>query len=87
MEMEVPPEERVVRGDCGFPVCAVTSRYFWLCAECSRALIIKRWTPAGLILEPHPRRHSRKEHIESFKAPPAEETTQPRRRVSISRVA
>ena len=52
LEVEVSPEERVMRSDGGFPVCAVLSKYFWLCAECSRIFNIRRWTHAGLVLEP-----------------------------------
>lgn len=51
LELDVPPEERVIRSDGGFPVCSVPSRYFWLCAKCSSHLRIRRWTPTGLVLE------------------------------------
>jgi hypothetical protein len=51
IELDVPPDERVVRSDWGFPICAVPSKYFWLCGECSRLLKMKRWTRDGLILE------------------------------------
>lgn len=54
MEMDVPPEERVTRADYGFPVVAVPARHFWLCAACARLFRIKRWTRAGLDLEPLP---------------------------------
>src|SRR6185437_2215236 len=52
LEMEVPPDERVVRAESGFPVLAAPVRFFWLCAECSRFFRFKRWTATGLILEP-----------------------------------
>lgn len=51
LELDVPPEERVVRSDGGFPVCAVPSRYFWLCPSCSSYLTMRRWTLDGVILE------------------------------------
>ena len=51
IQLEVPPEERVVRSDEGFPVCSVPSRYFWLCPGCSSFLRIKRWTHEGVIFE------------------------------------
>lgn len=51
IELEVPPEQRVIRSEGGFPVCAVPSRYFWLCPVCSSSLRIARWTPRGLTLE------------------------------------
>ena len=52
VELDVPPEDRIVRGDGGFPVCSVPSKYFWLCAECSKLWTIERWTPTGLLLAP-----------------------------------
>jgi len=51
VELDVPPEERVVRSDGGFPVCSVPSRYFWLCPRCSSYLRVRRWTPDGVTLE------------------------------------
>jgi hypothetical protein len=55
IEMEVPPEERVAGADSGFPVLAVATRFFWLCAKCSLNMRIRRWTRAGLILEANSR--------------------------------
>lgn len=52
MEMEVPPDERLVRAESGFPLLAAPVKFFWLCAECSRVFRLKRWTASGLILEP-----------------------------------
>ena len=52
LEMEAVPDERVTGSDTGFPVCSVQSRYFWLCEECSKALSIKKWTAAGIVLGP-----------------------------------
>ena len=51
VELEVDLNDRITGNESGFPVCAVPSRYFWLCAECSRFLSIRRWTRSGLILE------------------------------------
>jgi hypothetical protein len=48
IELDMPPDKRVVRSDGGFPVCSVPSRYFWLCESCSSSMRIKRWTPDGL---------------------------------------
>lgn len=53
LELAIPPEERIVRADTGFPIVVVPSRYFWLCSQCSRIWRMKRWTPAGLVLEPN----------------------------------
>ena len=51
LELDVPPEKRVIRSEWGFPICSVPSKYFWLCGDCSRFLRMKRWMPEGLILE------------------------------------
>jgi hypothetical protein len=51
VELDVPPEERVVRSEGGFPVCSVPSRYFWLCPKCSSHLRVRSWTPDGVTLE------------------------------------
>jgi hypothetical protein len=51
IELAVPPADRVVRSDGGFPVCSVPSRYFWLCPKCSSFLRIRQWTHDGLIFE------------------------------------
>ncbi len=69
VELDVAPEDRVVRSDGGFPVCAVPSRYFWLCAQCSKVLIIKRWTLAGLILEPIGCSHGYGERLQGTRKP------------------
>lgn len=50
LEMDALPADRITGSDAGFPVCAVSSRYFWLCGECSKTLSIKKWTPAGILL-------------------------------------
>ncbi len=52
LEMDVLPDERITGSDAGFPVCAVPSRYFWLCEECSKTLSIRKWTKAGIVLAP-----------------------------------
>lgn len=87
LEMEVPPSERLIRGDCGFPVCAAPSRYFWLCAECSRTLRIRRWTSTGVILEPHARAYFKQQHYQSAKIPPAEDILRFPGKSSFGRVA
>jgi hypothetical protein len=51
VESEVPPDDRITGAAGGFPVCSVRSRYFWLCAECSRVLIVKKWRPPELFFE------------------------------------
>lgn len=52
IELDLPPEDRLLRIDGGFPICTAPSKYFWLCTDCSKAWTIKRWTIEGLHLEP-----------------------------------
>lgn len=52
--MEAPPVERVAGGDYGFPVIAVRAKHFWPCSACARLFRMKRWTSAGVILDPRP---------------------------------
>lgn len=52
IEFETPPEDRLLCAGGGFPVCSAPSRYFWLCASCSRRFAIRKWNAAGLVLHP-----------------------------------
>lgn len=71
LELAIPPEERIVRADSGFPIVVVPSRYFWLCAQCSRIWRMKRWTPEGLLLEPNRLDGAQKQPIQTVKVAPA----------------
>ena len=51
LELELPPRDQVPT-DNGFPAKPVPSRFFWLCGECMKTHIMKRWTTSGLVLEP-----------------------------------
>jgi hypothetical protein len=51
LELEGSAAGRLRGEGAGFPVCCQSARYFWLCGECSKTLILKRWTRDGLILE------------------------------------
>lgn len=51
LELEGAPESRPVEEAAGFAIRRRSARYFWLCADCSRILILRRWTPDGLVLE------------------------------------
>jgi hypothetical protein len=54
LEMESEPPTRLHGHGDGFPVYRPSARYFWLCADCARVLVLKRWTARGLILESRP---------------------------------
>lgn len=78
LELAIPPEERIVRADSGFPVVVVPSRYFWLCAECSRRWRMKRWTREGLLLEPNLPGNAPQQVTQTVKVPPARHLPWPR---------
>jgi hypothetical protein len=52
IELETHPEDRLLYAGGGFPVCSAPSRYFWLCASCSKNVAIRKWNSAGLVLQP-----------------------------------
>ncbi len=83
LEMDVPPDERIVRSESGFPICTVPSRYFWLCSECSRLWTLKRWTPTGLVLEPIQPPQSLQSILERIRYEPASESVQPNPQTSL----
>jgi hypothetical protein len=51
IEFETPPEDRLLYAGGRFPVCCAPSRYFWLCASCSKRFAIRKWNSAGLVLQ------------------------------------
>lgn len=85
LELDMPPELRVIRSDGGFPVCTVPSRYFWLCEHCSKFLSIRRWTKEGLTLEFKMKGHSDRRHVEEIRLPVA--SVRPSLRPVIGRLA
>ncbi len=87
LELDVPPDERIVRSDSGFPVCTVPSKYFWLCSECSRLWVMKRWTPTGLVLEPSQPAQELQAVLEKIRYEPASEVLSPGPQSSYGRVA
>src|SRR6476646_2520436 len=59
VELETCPDNRRLHASGGFPICVTRTRYFWLCATCSRLFAIRKWNSSGLILEPRHRDGSR----------------------------
>lgn len=86
-ELTIPPEERIVRADGGFPVVVVPSRFFWLCSQCSRIWRMKRWTTAGLLLEPNRPGNVQQHPSHTVKVPLARQASMPRLQVRSHRVA
>ena len=50
LALESDSDEESKRDDGAFAMKPLRSRYFWLCGECSKTHIVKRWTTSGLIL-------------------------------------
>jgi hypothetical protein len=50
IELEPGSRDREWTDEGGFPVKSAPSKFFWLCGDCAEKLIIKRWTPSGLLL-------------------------------------
>lgn len=78
LELDMPPEQRVIRSDSGFPICTAPSRYFWLCGYCSKFLKIRRWTTEGLILELKVTPHSDGGDTQEIRLPVASASPGPR---------
>ena len=63
------------------------ARYFWLCRDCSRILVLKQWTARGLLLESRHALPNGKTGRWMVKASPAVETTPSFTRYSYPRPA
>lgn len=73
LELECAPANRLHGHADGFPVCRPTARYFWLCGDCAKVLVMRRWTPQGLILESLPSTTDAERKIYTVAAVPAVE--------------
>ena len=81
IELSLPPDERIIRADGGFPVVVAPSRYFWLCPECSRIWKMRRWTSAGVDLEPKRPDWRPAQGTQTAKIEPVREGFRPQRQV------
>jgi hypothetical protein len=50
IELELGSRDRGRTDEGEFAVRSTPSKFFWLCGDCAKKLIIKRWTPSGLVL-------------------------------------
>ncbi len=50
LEMESHSNDQFQSDVGAFATRSVPSKYFWLCGECTKTLIVKRWTTTGLVL-------------------------------------
>jgi hypothetical protein len=48
--MESDSDDQSRQDDGAFAMKPLRSRFFWLCGECSKTHIVKRWTASGLVL-------------------------------------
>jgi hypothetical protein len=61
--------------DGAFAIKSLPSKFFWLCGECAKTHIVKRWTSSGLVLVL--RNQKTVESRDGLAARPAAETTRP----------
>lgn len=87
LELELPPEARIERSEWGFPILCVPAKYFWLCEECSRLYLIRRWTTAGLLLHPRLAEVSKPEVIRTVSRKPPVGSHGARHDTEIARIA
>ena len=52
IELESHSDRQFRPDEGGFATRSFPSKFFWLCGECAKTLILKRWTTSGLILMP-----------------------------------
>jgi hypothetical protein len=50
LELESHSDDQSQSDVGAFAIRSVPSKFFWLCGECTKTLILKRWTTAGLVL-------------------------------------
>jgi hypothetical protein len=50
LELETQADDRARPDDGAFAMSSLPSRFFWLCGECTKTHILRRWTTSGLIL-------------------------------------
>jgi hypothetical protein len=50
LELEPQSDDRAGQNDGAFTMSSLPSRFFWLCGECTKTYILKRWTTSGLVL-------------------------------------
>jgi hypothetical protein len=50
-ELESPADDPLRPDDGAFAMNSLPSKFFWLCGECAKTHIAKRWMSSGLVLE------------------------------------
>jgi len=52
LELELHSDGQFRPDDGAFAISSSPSKYFWLCGECTKTHIVKRWTTSGVVLVP-----------------------------------
>jgi hypothetical protein len=50
LEFESDCDDQSRQDDGAFAMKPLRSKFFWLCGQCAKTLIVKRWTTSGLIV-------------------------------------
>jgi hypothetical protein len=50
LALEADPDDQFRQDDGAFAMKPLHSKFFWLCGECSKTHIVKKWTTSGLVL-------------------------------------
>ena len=50
LELELHSDDQFRPDDGAFATRSLPSKYFWLCGECTKTQIVKRWTTLGVVL-------------------------------------
>jgi hypothetical protein len=73
--LESDSDDQSRQDDGAFAMKPLRSRFFWLCGECSKTHIVKRWTASGLVLML--RNQKKPNNSFNLKKPAIAATTQP----------
>ena len=50
LELESHSDDQLRPDDSAFAMRSLPSKFFWLCGECTKTHIVKRWTTSGLVV-------------------------------------
>jgi hypothetical protein len=50
LDMESHANDQPRPDDGAFAMRSLPSRFFWLCGECTKTYVVKRWTTSGLVV-------------------------------------
>jgi hypothetical protein len=75
LELESDSDQQSRQDDGAFAIKDLSSKFFWLCGECSKTHMVKQWTTSGLVLVL--RNQKRAGNHREFEEPAVCETPQP----------